>query len=46
MTHPAIFLIIAIILFWGHAFGIIVPRVNLQSAGLAFMAAAFLAPIV
>jgi hypothetical protein len=45
MTLPAILLIIAIILFIVSAVGVS-SRINLQSAGLAFMAAAFLAPIV
>lgn len=45
MTLTAILLTIAIVLFIASAAGVS-SRVNLQSAGLAFMAAAFLAPIV
>jgi hypothetical protein len=46
MTLPAILLIIAIILFIAHTFGVESRGINLHSAGLALMAAAFLAPIV
>ena len=45
MTIIAIFLIIAIILFIISALGV-PSRVNLQSAGLAFVAAAMLVPLV
>lgn len=45
MTLVAILLIIALILFVASAFGV-PSRVNLQSAGLAFLAAAMLVPMV
>lgn len=45
MSIIAIFLIIAIILFIVSALGV-PSRVNLQSAGLAFVAAAMLVPLV
>jgi hypothetical protein len=45
MTLSTIFLIIAIILFIVDAIGV-ASRINLQSAGLAFLAAAMLVPMV
>jgi hypothetical protein len=45
MSLAAIFLIIALILFIVDAIGV-ASRINLQSAGLAFIAAAMLVPMV
>lgn len=48
MTLATILLIIALLLFTVDAIGVngSMSRVNLQSAGLAFLAAAFLVPMV
>lgn len=45
MTLAAIFLIIALILFIVDAIGV-ASRINLTAAGLAFVAAAMLVPMV
>jgi hypothetical protein len=46
MTLSTIFLIIAMILFALAAFGAGAPRISLTPLGLAFLAAAMLAPMV
>jgi len=45
VTLEAIFLLVALILFIVDAVGV-ASRINLQSAGLAFVAAALLVPMV
>jgi len=45
MTLSTIFLITALILFVVDAIGV-ASRINLQSAGLAFLAAAMIVPMV